>query len=251
MEPVENLRLYHRFTFSNPKICFVSLSPNLTAPVKTLSYGGLSVITNSQPTSNVRKIDKSNKQTLNIELHFLDKKISCLVEERYSIVGEVGYQFSHEQTHILNFLKEIIPWMRAGAALAFLQKSERDGFEGELPEHLSFEGPIPFEIEWTGLDTNKVPNFLLSFGQDKVSYQLERKNGQLTTLHNVWPGAESGELRPTLGLDSNILRLGLAIFVGLSQDEENPNYNNILNVLLELYQKEKAKSETFLRQKTG
>lgn len=244
MELNEESRLYHRFTINNPRLCYVTLNGNRLGIVTELSYGGFSLILTGKTTSTKKKASQT------IELHFLDKAIECEVEERYSNQNKAGFQLSHEQTAILSFLKEIIPWIRAGAALSYLQKLEREGFEGELPEYLNFEGPIPIEIEWLGLDHHKSPNFSMSFNQDKVLYQLKKENERLETLHNVWPGAESGELRKTLSLDTTILRNGLAVLIGLSSHDEGSTYAELVNNVINLYEAELLNSQS-LKKKAG
>ncbi len=253
MDLNENSRLYHRFIINHPRLCYVSRNGTKIGVVTEISYGGLSLTPFIKPTTNTKKtISASNSSALQtIELHFLDRFITCQIEERYSTLDKVGYQLTHEQTQVLSFLKEIIPWIRAGAALSHLQKMEREGFEDELPDYLSFEGPIPIDIEWLGLDSQKLPNFSLNFSQDKVLYQLTKKNEQLETLHNVWPGAESGNLRPTQALDSTILRNGLAVLVGLSADVEMITYPQLINSILELYEKYQQASGKELQKRTG
>ena len=228
MSNQEDSRLYHRFSVNHPNLCYVTQNKTVLGFVTEISYGGFSLDLNPKTKS---QLQPSNL----IELHFLDRSIQCEVEERYLKNNKAGYQLKHEQTIVLTFLKEIIPWLRAGAALSYLQKLELDGFEAELPEHLSFEGPIPIEIEWLGVDTQKSPNFSMTFTQDKVIYQLNKNNGLLETLHNVWPGGESGEMRKTSMLDSTIFRTGLAILIGMSNYSESSTYKQLVDNLLNLH----------------
>ena len=230
MDNQEDARLYHRFSVNHPDLCYVTHNQSLLGYVTEISYGGFSLDLNRKTNSNKTQCDL-------VEFHFLDKSIQCEVEERYSRNNKAGYRLKHEQTKVLTFLKEIIPWIRAGAALSCLQKLELDGFEAELPEHLNFEGPIPIEIEWLGVDLKKSPNFSMTFTQDKVVYQLIKNNDLLETLHNVWPGGESGELRKTSILDTTILRNGLAILIGMANYNESSTYNQIVNNLLNIYKR--------------
>lgn len=240
MENKEDARLYHRFEINNPRLCYVTQNGHKLGAVTELSYGGFSLAPVSKTTASKKKlsVSLSEIESETVELHFLDKSICCQVEERYSSANKIGYQLKHEQTIVLSFLKEIIPWIRAGAALSYLQKLDREGFEGELPDYLNFEGPIPPEIEWLGLDSKKSPNFSLTFNQDKVLYQLKKLNNQIETLHNVWPGAESGDLRKTSSLDTTILRSGLAILIGLSSYSENTTYSDLSESILSIYESE-------------
>jgi hypothetical protein len=252
MEYGEESRLYHRFIVNQENLCFVMQNGTLLGNVYELSYGGLSLAgIPPTKTGNSKPTPKELENLKTVELYFLDKSISCQVEEKYQNPNRQGYQLIHEQTQVLTFLKEIISWIRAGAALAYLEKQEREGFDGELPEYLNFDGPIPVEIEWGGIDGQKIPNFLLSLQQDKVTYQLTRKNGQLLTAHNVWPGAESGEMRMTTGLDSQIVRMGLAVLVGLSSDTESELYPKLIQLVLNLYDKNQQESLGILKRKTG
>lgn len=244
MNNQEDPRLYYRFKIDHPRLCYVKQNGIDLGAVTEISYGGFSL--NSTP-----KTKPTQKTIDTIELYFLDKSIFCQVEQRHNRQNKIGYQLKHEQTVVLSFLKEIIPWIRAGAALSYLQKLEREGFEEELPEYLTFEGPIPVEIEWLGLDANKFPNFSLSFNQDKVIYQLKKQNELIETLHNVWPGGESGDLRNTLSLDTTILRNGLAILVGLSSYGDTSTYNQLIDCIINLYEKWVSHSNQNLSKKTA
>lgn len=230
MNNPEDSRLYHRFTVNQPELCYATQNGIRLGFVTEISYGGFSLALNRSPNTPI-------KNPSSVELHFLDKSVSCEIEERYAKNNRAGYQLKHEHTAVLTFLKEIIPWLRAGAALSYLQKLERDGFEGELPEHLNFEGPIPIEIEWIGVDSQKSPNFSMTFTQDKVVYQLIKNNENIETLHNVWPGGESGEMRSTSSLDSTIVRNALAILIGLSNYSETTSYTHLAKTVLLLYER--------------
>lgn len=250
---IEDARLYHRFPISNPRLFLASHGNKLLGSVQEISYGGVSLSPN-QEKRNPRK--ESEKQIsaiskVTLQLSFLDRAITCQVEERYQSNEKIGYRFEHEHTEVLSFLKEIIPWIRAGSALGHLQKLERNGFEGELPEYLSFEGPIPIEVDWNGLDSQKIPNFSITFKQDKVIYQLRKEKEELITKHNVWPGAESGDLTATLKLDEMICRIGLAILVGLSNESEDPIFSEVIDKVIDLYHKAKSQNIRWTQRKTG
>jgi hypothetical protein len=253
MDTNEGSRLYHRFAIPNIRLCFISKNGSVLGHVSELSYGGFSLTANASQIQAIKKLFKnsSSQTTLTVDFSFLNYSISCQIEARYSIQDRIGFQLVHEQTQVLSFLKEIIPWIRFGAALSQLEKMEREGLEGELPEHLTFEGPIPIEIEWNGLDSKKIPNFSINFNQDKVQYQLNRKNGQLTTSHNVWPGAKTGELRPTNEIDSMILKSALAIMVGLATNSESDVYKKMIDVVLDLFEKSYSLIDYPASQKAG
>lgn len=240
----ENLRLYHRFPILNPRICFLSTNGTPIGAVSEISYGGLSVTLSEEKLAKRKRNLKlsTNKEPQLFQLTFLNKSIYCHADERYQNENKVGFQLAHEQTEVLLFLKEIVPWIRAGAALGCLNKLERDGFTKELPEHLNFDGPIPVEIDWKGVDENKIPNFAITFKQDKVLFRITKTNQSLLTEHNVWPGAESGELRPTLSLDDTICRNGLSILLGLAIESEDEIFNLTINSVLDIYEHSKNSS---------
>lgn len=253
MDTNEGSRLYHRFPIRNSRLCYISKNGIVLGSVSELSYGGFSLVENPSQIQAINRLCKNfeSQKTLTVEFCFLNHSITCQIEQRYSIHNRIGFQLVHEQTQVLSFLKEIIPWIRFGAALSQLEKMEREGSEGELPEYLNFEGPIPIEIEWNGLDSQKTPNFTINFNQDKVQYQLKRKNGQLTTSHNVWPGGESGELRSTNEIDSRILKSAIAIMVGLATNSESEVYNKIIDVVLTLFEKAQSVNDYPPQKKTG
>ncbi|NQW44457.1 MAG: hypothetical protein HQ462_03530 [Deltaproteobacteria bacterium] len=249
----DELRLYHRFKINNDRLCFISQSGTNVGIVTELSYGGFSLAPIPTQPQLLRQLANAseNGAIQTIEFHFLNRSVRCQIEKRYSENEKLGYQFTHEHTQVLSFLKDIIPWIRAGAAIIYLEKLESEGFENELPDYLSFEGPIPVEVDWNGLDSQGLANFNLSFRQDKVTFQLSRKNNQLLTLHNVWPGGTSGDLRPTQGIDSMILRNSLAILLGLSTQEVGSVYPKLIEVVLNLFEKAQAQTTLFLQKKTG
>jgi hypothetical protein len=250
---IEDARLYHRFPINNPRLFLVSHGEKLLGFIQEISYGGFSLSPTQEKSTTIKKTSKTNptvsRETL--QLSFLDRTIQCQIEERYQSNDKIGYRFEHEQTEVLSFLKEIIPWIRAGAALGHLQKLETNGFEGELPDYLSFEGPIPIEVDWNGLDSKKIANFSITFKQDQVVYQLLKQNDELITKHNVWPGAESGELTPTRKLDEMICRSGLAILVGLATESQDPIFSEIIDKVIDLYQKAKTENHHWPQRKTG
>jgi hypothetical protein len=253
MDNSESSRLYHRFPINNNRLCFISQNGAVLGHVSELSYGGFSVKADPVQTQLLKKLCKNLKTEngLTVEFNFLNHFITCQIEHRYSNQDRIGFQLVHEQTQVLTFLKEIIPWIRFGAALSQLEKMEREGLEGELPEYLSFDGPIPVEIEWHGVDSQKTPNFALNFNQDKVQYQLKRKNGHIETSHNVWPGAESGELRPTKDLDSMILKSAIAVLVGLATNSQSDVFNKMIEVVLTLFEKSQPLMDYPAQKKTG
>ncbi len=253
METLEDSRLYHRFVINNPRLCFISQNNIPLGIVQELSYGGFSLVPFPQQAGNLKLLSRKTAGDLNptVQITFLDRSITCQIEERYRSQEKIGYQLSHEQTEILSFLKEIIPWIRSGAALGRLQKLEKEGFPGELPDYLSFDGPIPVEIDWEGQASDKTPNFSIVLKQDKILYQLVRKNDRLVTGHNVWPGAESGDIRPTRLIDPIICRWSLAVLLGLASESGEGIYSILINRVLDLYPSIPSENQRHLKVKTG
>lgn len=241
---IEDSRIYHRFPLASPRLCLLSDNGITIGPISEISYGGFAIVLNDEQLNKWKKISKKKPTEHGqfFQLTFLNKTVFCYADERYQWENKIGFQLSHEQTEVLCFLKEIIPWIRAGAALGCLNRLESEGLTKELPEYLAFDGPIPVEIDWTGLDSNKIPNFNITFKQDKVLYRLVKNNKTLTTEHNVWPGAESGALRPTHLLDDMICRNGLSILSGLASESDSALLVQTIEQTLDIYQNIKGQA---------
>ena len=107
------------------------------------------------------------------------------------------------------------------------------------------------DIEWHGVDSQKIPNFAITLRQDKIIYKLIKNNEKLISEHNVWPGAESGDIRPTRLIDPIICRWSLAVLLGLASESGEGIYSILINKVLDLYQSIPSENQRHLKVKTG
>ena len=234
----EEDRLYHRFPINSERVCYLSKDGERIGMVQELSYGGFNLKPNAPFIKSLPAKDKLAKENpfTQVELHFMGKSVRCLVEERHVATKGIGYRLIHEHTQVLLFLKEIIPFLRFGAALSIIDKAALVDQQPVFPSGLAFEGNIPVEIKIDGYDGNAIPNISMTLSHDKVVYQFVRNDTQLLTYHNVWPGGESGRLRVTNGIDVNILRIAMAVLVGYSEGKSDSQFGKLNETILNIYE---------------
>ena len=206
-------RLHPRYSLGNPSIAWISRDGVKIGHLLEIGFGGCAVEVNSsaQNFAFVKSPTKGGGSDDWITLHYLNSSYKIRFGKHAVSSTRLGMEFYFEDTQAFEYIKNIVFPMRCGAATRFMQLNDIKE-HSDLPLEYATGGDIPFKLSIDGADGREVPFLSLSLRKDLVLHQFIREQMGIRTMHSIWPGAITGDLRDTEPLDQNLLRSAFGFF---------------------------------------
>lgn len=219
MATASERRISDRFRTDFAALGSVVINDDVEFMLRDLSYGGFSMRF-SGDAQEISKVIEALHETSRIQLRILGVQVEGTARKAFSTKDMIGCSFCHGNTKVLVFLRNFLEYMRWGARLDLLDKKLlKERYRTD--EWVCYRGEGPTDAFFRLNGDGTLAEALITF-RDKEEYrEVAWKEGAYVTRLAIDHDGDASRMSSTSGIDKGILRKGLSILVGLSQQSQH------------------------------